>query len=114
MSKVLDFNSLQRPTLEIVMKDDEHTKLHLICPRAGLIERLESGLKELQEVLEKRDSSSIKACYKLAAELFSENDDGVDVTADDLRNKYNLGFEDLIFFFSAYMEFINDFKNAKN
>lgn len=114
MAKILDFNSLQRPTLEITMKDADKTKFKLICPREGLIERLEAGLNELHEVLERRDSSTINATYTLAAELFSENDQGVIVTADDLRNKYNLGLEELVFFYSAYMDFINDIKNAKN
>ena len=114
MVKKLDFNSLQRPTLDVTMKDEEQTKLRLICPRQGLIERLEAGLNDLQEVCEKRDGSSIKACYELAADLFSENDAGITVTGEELRGKYDLGLEELIVFFSAYMEFINEIKNAKN
>lgn len=114
MAKTLDFNSLQRPTLELVMKDEKKTKLHLICPKESLIERLEAGLKELNEVLKKKDGSSIRACFTLAAELFSENDDGVTITAEALRDDYHLGIEDLVIFFSVYTDFINEIKSAKN
>ena len=114
MAKVLDFNSLQRPTFEVTMKDDARTKLRLVCPKESLVERLESGLKELREILEKKDGSSIRACFQLAADLFSENDNGVEITAEMLRDRYRIALEDLVVFFSAYTDFINEIKNAKN
>ena len=114
MAKVLDFNSLQRPTLEIVMPDENKTKIHLVCPTEKLVERLEAGLKELNEVLEKKDGKAIAACYALAADLFNCNDDGLLVTATDLREKYRLGIDALVVFYSAYLDFIDEIKNAKN
>ena len=114
MPKVLDFNSLQRPTLELVMLDDNKTKLRLVCPTERLIERLEAGMKEMTDIMKKNDSSSVRACYELAADLFSCNDDGLQITAEDLRDKYRLGFEHLVVFFSAYVDFIDEIKKAKN
>lgn len=115
MAKSLDFNSLQRPALELTMCDDAKTKLRLVCPYEKLIEKLEAVVPELTEIMEKNDASSVRAVYDLAAELISCNIEGVRVTADDLRDKYRLGLDAMIVFFSAYMDFIDeDIKNAKN
>ena len=114
MPQVLDFNSLQRPTLELVMPDENKTKIRLICPTENLVERLEAGMKELTEIMNKKDAHSLAACYTLAADLFSCNDTGLQVTAEDLRDKYRLGLDALVVFYSAYIDFINEIKNAKN
>lgn len=114
MPKVLDFNSLQRPTMELVMPDENRTKFRLVCPTENLVARLEAGMKELTDIMNKKDGSSIRACYELAADLFSCNDTGMQVTAEDLRDKYRLGFEHLVVFFSNYVDFIDEIKNAKN
>lgn len=114
MPKVLDFNSLQRPTLELVMPDENRTKFRLVCPTENLIERLEAGMKELTDVLNKKDGTAIAACFALAADLFNCNDDGITVTAQDLRDKYRLGLDALVVFFSTYVDFIDEIKNAKN
>jgi hypothetical protein len=115
MAKSLDFNSLQRPTLELTMCDENKTKLRLVCPYEKLIEKLETVGPELTEIMEKNDTSAVRAVYDFAAELISCNDTGVQVTADDLRDKYRLGLDAMIIFFSAYMDFIDEeIKSAKN
>lgn len=114
MAKVLDFNALQRPTLELVMPDENKTKLRLVCPTERLIERLEAGMKELTDVMKKKDGGAIAACFELAADLINCNDDGVVVNAQELRDKYHLGIESLVVFYSTYVDFIDEIKNAKN
>lgn len=114
MAKILDFNSLTRPTLELIMKDEERTKLRLVCPTESLVERLETGMGELKSVLGKKNAESIQAAFSLAADLISCNDAYVSVTAEDLRDRYRFGVEDMVAFFLAYMEFINEIKSAKN
>jgi hypothetical protein len=114
MAKVLDFNALQRPTLELVMPDENKTKLRLVCPTERLIERLEAGIKELTDILNKKDIEAIAACFELAADLINCNDDGIVVNAQELRDKYHLGIESLVVFYSTYVDFIDEIKNAKN
>ena len=114
MAKSLDFNSLQRPTLELTMCDDAQTKIRLVCPYEKLIEKLETVGPELTETMKKNDASAIRAVYEFAAELFSCNDMGTKITAEDIRDKYRLGLESMIVFFSAYVDFIDEIKNAKN
>lgn len=110
----LDFRALKRPTLEIVMNDEAGTLLRLTTPREELIEKLQAALPELEKVCARGDADSIRAVYDLAADLMSNNLTRVAVTADDLRGKYNIGLEDLIVFFSAYLDFIAEITNAKN
>ena len=114
MAKILDFNSLSRPTLELVMRDEAKTKLRLTCPTEALIERLETGMGELREILARRDVAAIRAASALAAELMSCNDSYTEITADQLRDDFRFGVEDLIAFFVCYGEFIDEIKNAKN
>lgn len=115
MAKSLDFNSIQRPTLEITMCDEARTKFRLVCPSEALIEKLEAVGPEMVEIMEKNDLNSIRAVFDLAAQLISSNDEGKQVTADDLRDKYCLRLDAMIIFFSTYLDFIDEeVKNAKN
>ncbi|MBQ8143816.1 MAG: hypothetical protein IJ042_03360 [Butyricicoccus sp.] len=114
MAKTLDFNSLSRPTLELIMRNDARTKLRLTCPTEALVERLETGMGEVKEVLAQKDAAAIRASFTLAAELMSCNDTYTAVTAEQLRDEYRFGIEELIAFFVRYSEFIDEIKNAKN
>ena len=115
MAKRLDFNSIQRPTLEITMCDKDKTEFRLVAPSEALIEKLEAVGPEMVEIMEKGDLNSIRAVFDLAAELISCNDEGKQVTADDLRDKYKLRLDAMIVFFSIYLDFIDEeIKNAKN
>lgn len=114
MAKTLDFNSVQRPTMTLIMKDVAQTKIRVGAPTEALIERLQALMGELEEVLEKGDSKSIRLMYDLAAELINCNRDFIRVTGADLRDLYNLYMEDLILFFNGYLDFINEITHAKN
>lgn len=114
MARALDFNSLVKPTLELTMKDDARTVLRVTTPKEALIERLAAGLPELEEALAKKDAGTIRAGFELAAELMSNNTDLLPVTAEELRDKYKLSLEDLVVFFSVYLDFVGEIKNAKN
>lgn len=114
MAKTLDFNSVQRPTLVLTMKDQEKTKIRVGTPKESLIEELQTLSAELEEILKKGDGDSIQAVFDLAARLISCNRDYIKVTAEDLRDRYKMDLEDLIIFFSAYLDFIGEMQNAKN
>lgn len=114
MKKTLDFNSVQRPTLELTMKDDAHTVIPVCTPREELIEKLSARLPEIQEMMSKGDNEAIKAAFDLAAELISCNRDNFAVTGEDLRQKYGMNLEDAILFFSAYLDFVGEIQAAKN
>lgn len=111
MAKTLDFNSIKRPTLPVVMMDEERTQIRLSTPTEAMVEELQAILPELTR---ESDANAIALWYELAAKLFSCNFDGIVVTTQDLRGKYRMGSDHLIIFFSAYTDFINEISNAKN
>ncbi len=110
----LDFNALTAPTLPLVMCDAEKTELVVTTPTEGLVEELQALAPELTKVLGADNADSIEAVYSLAAKLISCNRAGLQVTADDLRNKYKLNLEALIVFYNVYLSFVNEITNAKN
>ena len=114
MTKTLDFNSYRRPTLILSMKDEDQTKIHVTTPTMELVEKLRANLVELQAALTGRDAVASRAVYDLASKLINCNLDGVEVTGEELATKYEMNLEDMTMFFTFYMEFLAEIKNAKN
>lgn len=114
MAKVLDFNTIERPVLELVMQDDKRTHIRVSTPTESLVEELAALAPQLEKVLQSKDAESIRAIYDLAARLINCNRDCLQVTSEDLRDKYRMNFESLVIFFGAYVDFINEVTNAKN
>lgn len=113
MSK-LDFNIITPPTLQLVMRDDQRTEIVVTTPTEMLVEELQALAPELTKLLSADNADSVKAAYSLAAKLISCNRSGLQVTAEDLRDKYKLNLEALIVFYNAYMDFLNEITGAKN
>lgn len=119
MAKVLDFNTLNQPTLPLVMCDPDKTRLNVTAPNEGLVEDLQTIAPELEGVFKAGDQRAIDAIYKLAGQFISCNLEGIEVTGEELRDKYwpkeritNQLF--LLKFVSAYLDFIHEIGNAKN
>lgn len=115
----LDFNKINRPVLELTMMDEEHTVITVTTPTEGLVEELQETLPELQKILAPGDQGTVEAAYDLAARLISCNKQGLQVSADDLRSKYwpadrLANMENMVVFFSVYMDFVEELNNAKN
>lgn len=113
MARTLDFNTAQRPTLELTMMDDARTVLRVKTPTEGMIQELQALAPELKKV-ETGDRDAVDMIYDLGARLMSCNRDFITVTAADLREKYRLDLESMLVFFSAYVDFINALSNEKN
>ena len=114
MAKTLDFNIIAPPTLPLIMRDERRTEIIVSTPSERLVEELQALAPELTKILGTNDTESIKAVYGLAAKLISCNRSGLQVTAEDLRDKYKLNLEALIVFYSVYLDFVNEIINAKN
>ena len=114
MAKVLDFNALERPVLELVMADENKTKIHVTTPTEELVEKLEAAMPELEPALKAGSREHIKLFFELAADLMSCNQECLTLSADDLRDKYRMKLDGLVVFFVAYQDFINEIANAKN
>lgn len=114
MAKVIDLNALEQPTLELTFRDEAKTTFHLIYPTEKLVERFVSASGEIKKVAKDKKPESIKALYELLAEIVSCNLDGFVVSAEELRDKYRVGFLDLTVVFKAYLDFINELNEVKN
>lgn len=114
MAKMLDLNALDQPILEVKLRDENRTIFRLTTPTTKLVERFEAAKAEMADIAKSRDARKIHKLYELAADLISCNADYIEVTAEELRDMYRVTFGDLVVIFAAYLDFINDLKNAKN
>ena len=112
--KKIDLNALQRPTLDLTLRDANHTEVHMTLPSTKLVERLLAIAPELSAVSKGADEQTIKTLYELMADLISNNTDGLTFTAKELRDVYGVQFEDLFFIVPAYLEFVSEVQRAKN
>lgn len=113
-NKSLNFNTAVRPSLEITLQDEKQTFLRVTVPTTAQIYQLKETMPALQEALKTENEDSISALYSLAAGLISRNREDISITVEYLQGECAWGFEELLLFFNAYLDFINDFKNAKN
>ena len=114
MAKILDFNAMEQPTLEVVLRDEARTKITVTAPTLALIEKLQANKDIIKAVCSTKDEKALKEAYSLAAELMSCNQEGINLTGEELRTKYDVSYVLLFAFLVNYMEFIDEIKNAKN
>jgi hypothetical protein len=114
MAKTLDFNSIEPRVLELIMRDDERTRINVGVPTEALVEELQTLAPKLNALITDKDEANMADVYDLAARLINCNRSGVKVTVEELRGKYHMNLETLLIFFGAYMDFINEITNEKN
>lgn len=114
MSRSLDFNAIERPTLDIIMRDKDHTVLHVSAPTVDFVERMQALEPTIKKMKNGDVRENFKKLYAFFAEVLSHNEDCIKVTAEDLRDVYKLNLVDLLAIYGAYEAFIDDIKNAKN
>ena len=114
MARTLDFNSINRPVLELVMQDEAKTVIKVSTPSEKLVEELQATMPELQEVLNTGNKDAVALCYDLAARLINCNRSFITVTAEELREKFRIDLESLVIFYSAYLDFIQEINDVKN
>ena len=102
--------------METKLGGPENTVLHVTTPPERLIEQIAASQDEMEALWkgEGHNIEKVRVSYELAANIISCNTEGVVVTADDLRDKYNIYPAALAAYLTAYMDFINEFHNAKN
>lgn len=115
MSRTLDFNAIERLTLDVTMRDEAHTVIRVSVPTEGFVEQLEALKPTIAKMKKGGNSAELfNQVFDFFAKVLSHNEDQLEVTAKDLRDKYKLTLIDLFTFYRAYMAFIEDIKFAKN
>lgn len=113
MSKTLNFNNVKKQYLTVVLADEKKTTLLVGTPTKAIMDdltRLKSGLETLSE-----DETNVDATEELfdaCAKVMSRNKAGLKVTKEYLEKIFD--FEDVMIFFSNYMDFISEVTNQKN
>ncbi len=113
MPRALDFNEVQSSFLDITLRDEARTVVHLDLPNEGLISELQGMQGELQQ-MKNGDKSAVSDIYDLGARLISCNFDCFTTTGEELRTKYGMNLVLMLSFFAAYMGYISELNNQKN
>lgn len=114
MKRVLDFNTVERPTLELVFRDEARTRVRVGMPTEALIQELQSFTPGMQDTMRTGNEEGQALTYDLMARLLSFNREGIKITGEELRGKYDIDLELLAIFFSEYWDFVSEIVNAKN
>jgi hypothetical protein len=114
MVKKFDFNALEKPVLEITLRDKEQTVVRVTAPTEEMVERFMSMAANIQNLKTDNNGELIKAAFELIAELINCNLDEMTFTADSLRTQYGLKLYDAVIFIKVYLDFLKELENAKN
>lgn len=110
--RTFDFNAIEQPQLAITLRCG--MILHLELPTVSHIERLQAEVPKLRETISDGDLGRINKYYEILADLMSCNAEGMRFTADALEQEYRITMCDMVAFYAAYMQFIDEVKSAKN
>ena len=114
MAKAFDFSAFNQPTMEVTLKGEEPVVLHVTTPSEYMIEQLLAAGDDIAALKCAKNIEAVRWAFDFGAKLLSCNTAGLQVTAEDLRDKYHVGTIALVSFFAAYMDFISEITNAKN
>ena len=112
--QMFDFNAIQKPTWPVKLADDAQTVVHLSYPSLDLAEKMMAMSKELQEVVNKNNSETVRKSFEVLAAVMNCNEDGLHFTAEDLRDKYHMTLLGMARFVAGYLSFMQEANDAKN
>jgi hypothetical protein len=107
----LDLNALQEPTLDVTLRDEARTVIHITYPDVDLFEALTAFDAPS---LTSGDGASLQLNYTLLAQIMNHNLDGITVTAEELRDKYRVTLYMATQIYVKYLEFVSLATNEKN
>lgn len=113
MTKPLNFNNVKKQYLTVVLADEKKTTLFVGTPTKAIMDdlvRLQSSLETISD-----DETNVEATddlFDACAKVLSRNKAGIKITKEYLSNVFD--FEDVMIFFSSYMDFISEVTGSKN
>lgn len=112
MAKILDFNKIKKQYMTLILPDEKNTLLLIGTPTKNIMAELEIIQSSLFSVEKDNDSAVIDDLYTACAKLMSMNKAGIKITKTKLEKL--LDVEDLVIFFTEYIEFVTAIANQKN
>ena len=114
MSKPLNFNNVKKRYLTVTLADEKQTTIMISAPTKRVLSAL-IGLQDTMTEIEETSNISeetLDELYSLTSEIMSHNKGGVKIQEELLEEIFD--FEDIMTFFDAYMDFINEETAGKN
>lgn len=109
----LDFNSLKKSNLEIILNDKRNTKLNIYTPSKKLLTEIINVSKSLTDIGDNEaDIEDIDKLYEICAKAMSRNKQNIHINGEKLESIFDM--EDLIIFLQAYIEFVSEIQDSKN
>lgn len=114
MSKPLNFNNVKKKYLTVTLADEKKTTVMICAPTKRVLSAIISLKDTMTDIEETNDISeeTLDELYSLTAEIMSHNKGAVKIEAELLEEIFD--FEDIMTFFDAYMDFINEETAGKN
>lgn len=113
MSKSLNFNNIKKKYLTVTLADEKNTTLMIGTPTKAIMDDLvllQSSLESLSE--DETNVDATEDLYNACSKVMSRNKGGIKITKEYLEEIFD--FEDIVIFFNAYMDFINEVTGVKN
>ena len=110
MAKTLDFNTLKKQHLPIVLADDENTKLFICTPTKKILDSFLNMRDSL--TTDNMDDEALNELYDIVAKVMSHNKAGKKITREKVESVFD--FEDILIFIRAYTDFISEVTGSKN
>lgn len=111
MSNSVNFNTLKKQYLTTTLPDKEQTTILVSLPSKKLLEELTTIKSTLSEG-NQTGEEIIGELYSVIAKVMSCNKMGVTITKEKLESC--LEFEDLIYYFHIYLDFVSGIASSKN
>lgn len=111
MSKVLDFTKRKKEYLTVKLDDPKKTVLMIGTPTKKILE----DFMYLNAKIEEDGGASgelVDDLYNICAKIMSFNKGGIKITPDYLSDFFDI--EDIMVFFNAYMDYMDNLTNSKN
>ena len=108
--KPLNFNTLKKKTMTVILPDENKTTLLLKGPTKELVDEFTSIQNFMDE-----DSANVEAIselYAICAKILSRNKNGIEITQAEVSSMFD--FEDILLLLKSYTEFIREITNSKN
>lgn len=113
MANVLNFNNVKKRYLTVTLPDEQKTMLMIGTPTKAIMDNLillKSGIEALEE--DETNPEALDDLYNACAKIMSRNKSGIKITTEYLSELFD--FEDILLFFSTYMNFLSELTNVKN
>ena len=107
---ILNFNEIKRPSLDIVLNDEDKTKLSLITPAKYKVDEF---MLVFQNLVNKENKDiTMDDLYEVASTILSSNNENIKVSKEKVQSIFML--DDIIILMKHYNRFIVGLYNTKN